>query len=256
MNTPELLLILGADRLLYRGPPVDGAAHCHHAVQLAVSLGEPLCLHSPSQLEQVADAALIEADVPHQLLGGAPQLALLYLEPESRTAIGLRATRDLMTRPLQTQPVSAALREQLRAFQPEQDFPTLCAAWLTELGLPREVMAAAALDVRVERVIAHLRRHLTQRHSAAALGRLVALSPHRLMHLFRAVTGQPLRRYTLWLRLRAAVAAALQGATLTEAAHLAGFSDSAHFSRSFRAHFGLPPRFLFEHRDRLVVRFR
>lgn len=105
-------------------------------------------------------------------------------------------------------------------------------------------------------MIAHLRGHLDQRHSAAALGRRVALSPHRLMHLFRAATGLPLRRYTLWLRLRAAMAAALQGATLTEAAHAAGFSDSAHLSRSFREHFGLPPRFLFEHRDRLLVRFR
>jgi AraC-like DNA-binding protein len=76
------------------------------------------------------------------------------------------------------------------------------------------------------------------------------------MHLFRAGTGLPLRRYALLLRLRAALAVALRGATLTEAAHAAGFSDSAHLSRTFREHFGLPPRFLFEHRDRLTVRFR
>lgn len=255
MSAPEFLLILGADRLLYRGPPVDGAAHRHHAIQLAVSLGAPLRLRAPAQAERIADAVVINADAPHQLLGGAPQLALLYLEPESRTASAMRVARDLMTQPLQTHPVSAALRAQLRAFQPEQDFPSLCESWLAELGLPAEA-GAAVLDTRVERVIAHLRLHLAQRHSAAALGRHVGLSPHRLMHLFRASTGLPLRRYALWLRLRAAVAGALQGATLTEAAHRAGFSDSAHFSRSFRAHFGLPPRFLFEHRDRLVVRFR
>lgn len=255
MAAPEFLLILGADRLLYRGPPVDGSAHRHHAIQLAVGLGEPLRLRAPAQAERIADAVVIDADAPHQLLGGAPQLALLYLEPESRTASALRAARDLMTQPLQTHSVSAALREQLRAFQPEQDFPALCTAWLAELGLPAEV-DPATLDTRVEQVITQLRGHLAQRHSAAALGRQVALSPHRLMHLFRAATGLPLRRYALWLRLRAAVAAALQGVTLTEAAHCAGFSDSAHFSRSFRAHFGLPPRFLFEHRDRLVVRFR
>jgi AraC-like DNA-binding protein len=30
------------------------------------------------------------------------------------------------------------------------------------------------------------------------------------------------------------------GASLTEAAHEAGFADSAHFSRTFRRTFGLP----------------
>ena len=31
-----------------------------------------------------------------------------------------------------------------------------------------------------------------------------------------------------------------EGRSLTEAAHLAGFADSAHFSRVFRRYFGLP----------------
>jgi len=93
MPAAEVLLIVGSDRLLYRGPPVDGAAHRHHAIQLALSLGEPLRLRSPTQSEQVGQAAVIAADTPHQLLGGAPQLALLYLEPESRAAASWRGTR-------------------------------------------------------------------------------------------------------------------------------------------------------------------
>lgn len=255
MPAPEFLLIVGHDRLLYRGPPVDGAAHRHHAIQLALSLGEPLRLRSPGQAEQVGRAALIAADTPHQLLGGAPQLTLLYLEPESHAAATLRAARDLARQPLQMPALPSALTESLRDFRPDGDFDALCQVWLRALGLPA-APEPMALDARVMQVITHLRGHLDQRHSAAALGRRVSLSPHRLMHLFRASTGLPLRRYTLWLRLRAAIAAALQGDTLTEAAHAAGFSDSAHLSRSFREHFGLPPRFLFEHRDRLVVRFR
>jgi len=34
---------------------------------------------------------------------------------------------------------------------------------------------------------------------------------------------------------------ALEGASLTEAAHAAGFFDSAHFSRTFRQTFGFAP---------------
>ena len=62
-----------------------------------------------------------------------------------------------------------------------------------------------------------------------------------------------MRRYILWQRLWRAVELALKGATLTEAAHAAGLSDSAHLSRAFRETFGVTPSFLFEHREQLDV---
>ena len=46
----------------------------------------------------------------------------------------------------------------------------------------------------------------------------------------------------------------MRGSSLTEAAHEAGFADSAHLSRTFRATFGIAPSFLFE-RGRLSVTF-
>jgi AraC-like DNA-binding protein len=45
----------------------------------------------------------------------------------------------------------------------------------------------------------------------------------------------------LWARLQRAVREAGRGRSLTECAAAAGFSDGAHFSRTFRAHFGLSP---------------
>lgn len=59
----------------------------------------------------------------------------------------------------------------------------------------------------------------------------------------------PFRRYVLWLRLRRAVREVAAGANLTEAAVSAGFSDSAHLSRVFRATFGLPPSALLRMRE-------
>lgn len=38
----------------------------------------------------------------------------------------------------------------------------------------------------------------------------------------------------------------MRGAGLTEAAHRAGFADSAHLSRTFRAMFGVAPSLLFK----------
>jgi AraC-like DNA-binding protein len=53
--------------------------------------------------------------------------------------------------------------------------------------------------------------------------------------------GIPFRRFVLWSRMRQAVASTQAGRDLTEAAVDAGFSDSAHLSRTFRAMFGLSP---------------
>jgi len=68
----------------------------------------------------------------------------------------------------------------------------------------------------------------------------VGLSPSRASHLFVEQTGLPFRAYVLWLRLVRAVDAHAKGLSLTEAAHEAGFADSAHLSRAFRRMFGLP----------------
>ncbi|MCB1169606.1 MAG: helix-turn-helix transcriptional regulator [Leptospiraceae bacterium] len=68
------------------------------------------------------------------------------------------------------------------------------------------------------------------------------LSESRLVHVFKEHMGLPLRRFILWLRLQRAVRTVQSGGSLTDAAHSAGFSDQAHFSRTFRQNFGMSPR--------------
>ena len=75
----------------------------------------------------------------------------------------------------------------------------------------------------------------------AELGECAGLSASRFLHLFKAETGVPLRRYRIWNRMGAAVRACGEGLSLTEAAHAAGFASSAHFSSAFREMFGMMP---------------
>jgi AraC-like DNA-binding protein len=78
-------------------------------------------------------------------------------------------------------------------------------------------------------------------HRLTTLARRAGLSPSRFLHLFKAETAVPLRRYRIWNRMRAAFRACGEGASLTEAAHAAGFASSAHFSSAFRDMFGMMP---------------
>ena len=69
------------------------------------------------------------------------------------------------------------------------------------------------------------------------------------------LAGLPLRRYVLWLRLRDVLLSLAEGASLTEAAHAAGFADSAHMSRTFRDMFGVRPSMFLKNQRGVEVVF-
>src|SRR5262249_24455711 len=77
--------------------------------------------------------------------------------------------------------------------------------------------------------------------SLEGLADAVGLSPGRLTRVFTESIGIPLRPYLAWLRMQRSACAILAGASVTEAAHVAGFADAPHLSRTFRRRLGFPP---------------
>ncbi|ORX02419.1 helix-turn-helix domain-containing protein [Mycolicibacillus trivialis] len=75
----------------------------------------------------------------------------------------------------------------------------------------------------------------------SSIARAVSLSPGRLSRLFNEQVGQSVPTYVRWVRLRLAVESLQCGASLTDAAHAAGFTDSAHANRVCHEMFGLSP---------------
>ena len=101
----------------------------------------------------------------------------------------------------------------------------------------------------VIRVLNHLRQQPldARRASLAQLAQIARLSPSRFMHVFTKSIGIPLRPYLLWLRVQRAVRELAAGRTVTEAAHLAGFADAPHLTRTCRHMLGATPRELIRH---------
>jgi AraC-like DNA-binding protein len=110
---------------------------------------------------------------------------------------------------------------------------------MERLGLM--VTARRPLDPRVAAAVRALRSARVAYPASCDLARTLGLSASRFRHLFDEQIGMSFRRYTLWLRLNAALDEVLEGASLTTAAHAAGFADSAHLSRTFRRMFGIVP---------------
>ena len=79
----------------------------------------------------------------------------------------------------------------------------------------------------------------------------VYLSPSRLEKLFKEQVGIPITTYRLRYRVYIGVLHLALGASITDAAYASGFSNLAHFSRSFIAIHGVQPSFIFSHPVRL-----
>lgn len=215
-------------------------SHAHHAIQVTVLLDGRMVI-GMHEAEFSGPIIAVDADAEHSLaLDGAA--ALLFIDPES--GLGRAVKADLLCG---RQLASVApdrfacgvdeLRSAWRDERPAADLKPL-GRRLVE-GLAGEGHTAPT-DPRVASLIEGLADRLDGPLSLSDAARHVHLSPSRLRHLFVEQTGLPFKSYVLWRRLMRAVEMVAQGAPLTEAAHAAGFSDSAHFSRTCRRTFGLP----------------
>ncbi|AHZ73427.1 hypothetical protein OU5_P0175 (plasmid) [Pseudomonas mandelii JR-1] len=202
--------------------------HHHQAHQISVGLDSPVSVETPLGI-QTGSAIFIPAGLKHRL--NASRILSIYVDALSDEARALRGTekaRVIEITPGDIAPILDALRE----------------TGHTALQVRAGVRQALRLpdppppDPRLTKVVEALRRGQMGRDEMAAL---VHLSPTRFSHWFVEQTGLPLRSYAKWLRLTQALQHLAKGVRLTEAAHEAGFSDSAHFSRTFRTLLGIDP---------------
>jgi AraC family transcriptional regulator len=112
-------------------------------------------------------------------------------------------------------------------------------ASLTEHSKP-----AVASDERILRAVKYINDHLSDPITLEQVARVAHLSPSRFRHLFAEETGMALRPYVLWRRFVSVWELRMNGASLAEAAHAAGFADSAHLTRTSRRMIGIPPSLL------------
>jgi AraC family transcriptional regulator of arabinose operon len=103
-------------------------------------------------------------------------------------------------------------------------------------------VAAPRFEPRVQRVIDAIGASLAQPPSIADLSKLVALSPSRLSHLFKAQTGESILDWQMKLRLRhAARELALGSRSVSEIGAAVGFRSLFQFSRQFKIYYGQSP---------------
>lgn len=222
------------------GTSIQVSTHRHHAVQLSIGIAEPLSL-SVEQHNLKADGILVAADTAHAF-DARTHCLILLMEPESHLAqcITQRYLKHVSFALLPTE-VCSLIRTELQTHTLSWDAVELFLRSLHEETCPQRHLESRIAYV-LEWIDSLEQEGRWERVTLSEARGIAHLSESRFLHLFVEQMGLPWRRYVRWRRLLGAVMYASKGASLTESAHHAGFSDSAHFSRVFREMFGINPR--------------
>jgi AraC-like DNA-binding protein len=229
-----------ADWSLFAGPLGHNAPHAHSAAVYLAGLYGTFRLRIGTEAWRACRVAVIRAGTSYEFDAGGSPLGVLYLEPSAGRA---EALAPLLTT---CEEIAGALIGDgdvgpMRALFERRPATADCRDAAGDLLRFARVRTRRDIDPRVIRAIEVMQADGFRPTSIATTAAAAGLSSSRLQHLFTAEVGVPLRRYRRWQRLRSAIRVAAAGASLTEAAHAAGFADQAHFSRAFRSTFGAPP---------------
>ena len=219
--------------------------HAHYAIQVAFGSERGIRFRPSDQAELTEyGGAIIPSRQPHSMdATRVPFNVVLFVEPETHEgrALGERYLRggiaalpeDVLA------PVASAL---FAAWREERNPAALVAAAQRVVrALTGGVEPWVVSDERILRAVAYIKSHIDRPLTLEEVAGEAYLSPSRFRHLFVEQTGMGLRPYILWRRFVRVWELMAAGASLSTAAHQAGFADAAHLSRTSRSMFGFPP---------------
>ena len=219
--------------------------HEHHAHQLTVAPAGSFRFRTDKEGKwESFEGALVPSHCTHQFEVDGVAMAHLFVEPESRAGRALTerfgATAVSRLPAVDSRAVARALFQAFASTPAREQMADAAVGAVAELcGATTE--PDAALDPRLARALEYVRTNVRNPITLGEVAAAVALSESRFRHLFVAATGSSFRAYLLWLRINLAIEAAMAGASWTEAAHEAGFADSAHLTRTHKRVFGIEP---------------
>ena len=235
----NLKIYLEAHLAWFIGTIVQNQIHKHHALQISIALEDDVMITTPLDSFLTKSALLVSSSVPHQLNCHGQHLTLLVNPTTPQGKYWLQwSTDDVVELPEEVITYFKIRGKEILESQPPGSLVELTREIKDRIGNQDSL-----LDPRIEKAIDFLSLNA---HRVVSLEEAAAhsnLSESRFIHLFREQTGQTFRRAQLWNKVSNAVSR-FGTSSLTEIAHDSGFSDSAHFGRTFKENFGFSPKLL------------
>ena len=251
-------LILWKDIRLFIGQnPRSTTGHSHPVVQLVVAINGVFKTKVPETGEWITQKGLlIKPNHPHQC--DATDVPIFSLDIDPDTALG----EWVLTKILNDDPLLAYPSEQLGQINFELIHSCLQSEnWdnlytnILKVFRFEDAHQHEPKDERIDLTLSHIHENIHEILSTEQLTNISFLSESRLLHLFKEEMGLPVRNYILWYRLKVALGHIINQGSLTEAAHMAGFSDQSHFTRTCQKMIGVPPSIITKNSKFVQVSF-
>ena len=216
--------------------------HKHYAIQLSIPLASAIKIHSGNNIITTKHPVLIQPNISHRIESNENHF-LMLLNPASTIGhfwkkinsepLSICKKKPATDLQLLIQGIFSHGYNQEKAYQiinnHISEYDCNCSSFIHE-G-----------DNRINKALNFLKANSDRIISVDEIAMYCHLSTSRFLHLFKEQTGITYRRSQLWTKLTHAMQL-LGRQTLTEIAHRTGFSDSAHFSRTFKENFGFSPQ--------------
>jgi AraC-like DNA-binding protein len=246
------LLYLWDKRTLFLGCLNEFMEMSQAAATLVIGLDQAFVLETGGQ-QLSCRSALLPVGSQVSLQAGSNRLAVWYLDPFGHDFALLRGRMAQQQAGLLLQLAQESLWiERHLALLAVDSTPAQAYSLIEQLiGVADDVATPFKPDARIMTVVELIKRDVADNLSAQYLAAQVGLSEPRLLQLFKETLGVPIRRYRQWHRLFVTAVGITRGLSLTDAALEAGFTDSAHFSHTFRSILGTTPSAMFSPRGNI-----
>ncbi|MEQ1605112.1 MAG: AraC family transcriptional regulator [Pyrinomonadaceae bacterium] len=229
------------EQAIFLGQAADASLHESPAIKVCAAIEQGFALRTrEDDTFTNYESAIIAPGQPHAIDGRHNKMVMLLLAPETKLAQPLapifskqgitRLSADIVAK---VRSIFTDFDERLAA----NDMQSICQEMVAAIDNGESL----PIDSRVAQSIEWIKSSRDEGISVQEIAAGVELSESRFSHLFTENVRVPVRRYLLWLRLRDAMHLFAKGESLTEVAHEAGFSDSAHLTRTFRSLLGIAP---------------
>jgi AraC-like DNA-binding protein len=228
---------LGPGRLMVAGGFSDLAVHHHPAVQITVGIRGPLAVTRDGETRDACRLVVVPSGARHAVRADSESGAVtLYLGLQTPQGIALntKARHGLWV------VEDGQTLAETTAVLLDTNGPEAAAEFLVDqlCGTQQPVSVHPQLRQAIEVVASRMPEPIDVTSAAGA----VALSPDYLGRLCKQQTGVSFSATIRWQRLVAAVSYLLDGHSITDAAHLAGFADGSHANKVCWEMTGATPR--------------
>lgn len=226
------------DLFILYGENLTIKSHANHGIKIILCDGEITAVHDRKPYK--AYGLILKSDLTHYIKANDHVGITIFLDPEKEVGhfLKLLFRKNKVIKLDNT--LTTALFEFFTDVVENHTSESEVVDYL-QRALGKPITPHRKLDPRIEQIISHINSGQSNSIQFSEILQLSSLSSSRLIHLFKKEVGIPIRRYILWYKTKKALAAIASGTTIKQAASIAGFTDAAHFNRSFRSMFGNSP---------------